>query len=204
MVKIRKEYPAWSKYKIEAILKRQGVEVSASTVGRTLRRRGLISQKASRRRKKAALRPKARSPRGFKVSRPGDMVQMDTKCIMLTGGRKLYQFTAIDVLTKFRVLKIYPSESSRNGACFLEYCLREFPFPLRAIQTDNGSSFLKEFQRLCEKKGVKHYFICPRHPQQNTYVEISHQADEREFYKQGNTCSILEVMQETIQKWQNT
>ena len=71
---------------------------------------------------------------------------MDTKHIMLTGGKKLYQFTAIDVLTKTRVLDVYPSESSKHGAQFINKCAVEFPFPIKAIQTDNGSTFLKYFQ----------------------------------------------------------
>ena len=62
---------------------------------------------------------------------------------------------------------------------------------------------MKEFDKLCNIKGITHYFIYPRTPKQNTYVEISHEADEREFYKQGNVCSILEVMQRKIKEWED-
>lgn len=204
IVKLRKQYPVWSKYKLQAILKRQGIIVSASTIGRTLKRRGLINHKTSVKRQRAALRPKARFPHGLRIANPGDMIQMDVKHIMLTGGRKFYQFTAIDVLTKIRVLSIYPSESSKNGAQFLNKCLTEFPFPIKIVQTDNGSTFLKHFQQECERLGLKHYFIYPRNPKQNTYVEISHQADEREFYQQGNVCSLLEEMKKKSDGWQDT
>ena len=37
-VKLRQCYPAWSKYKIQVLLKRKGLIVSASTVGRILKR----------------------------------------------------------------------------------------------------------------------------------------------------------------------
>jgi transposase InsO family protein len=204
IVHLRKQYPAWSKYKLRVLLVREGILVSVSTVGRVLKRRGLIDKKVSRKRRKAALRPKARFPRGLRISEAGDMVQMDTKHIMLPGGRKFYQFTAIDVLTKRKVMRVYPSESSRNGAKFLEECPREFPFFIKAVQTDNGSTFLKEFDKLCKEKGIPHYFIYPRTPKQNTYVEISHEADQREFYQQGNVSSILSVMQEKIKGWENT
>jgi transposase len=90
-VQLRKQYPAWSKYKLEALLKREGIEVSVSTVGRILKRRGLIDKKISKKRRKAALRPKARFPRGLRISEAGDMIQMDTKHIMLPGGAKYYQ-----------------------------------------------------------------------------------------------------------------
>lgn len=131
------------------------------------------------------------------------MVQIDTKYIMLPGGRKYYQFTAIDVLSKQRVLRVYSSQSSKNGALFLKECLASFPFQVKAIQTDNGSPFLKEFEKLCKELHLPHYFIYPRSPKQNSYVEISHGADEREFYQQGNTYILLPVMQREIQKWQD-
>jgi transposase InsO family protein len=202
-VQLRKQYPAWSKHKLKVLLEREGIKVSASTVGRILKRRGLIAKKVSQKRRKAALCPKARFPKGLRISEAGDMIQMDTKHIMLPGGRRFYQFTAIDVLTKRKVMRVYPSESSRNGAHFLQECLLNFPFTIKAVQTDNGSPFLKEFDKLCKEKGLPHYFIYPRTPKQNTYVEISQGADKREFYQQGNVCSLLPVMQRKIKEWED-
>jgi len=203
VVQLRKQYPAWSKYKIKALLKREDIQVSSSTIGRVLRRRGFINKKVSQKRQKAALRPKARFPRGLRISEAGDMVQMDVKHIMLAGGKRFYQFTAIDVLTKKKIMRIYPSESSRNGAHFLYECLLNFPFSIKAVQTDNGSTFQKEFDKLCREKELPHYFIYPRNPKQNSYVEISQGADKREFYQQGNVCSLLPVMQRKIKEWED-
>jgi transposase len=202
VVNVRKTYPAWSKYKIQKILANKGVLVSVSTVGRILKRRGLIGKKVSRKRKKAALYPRARFPKGMRILRPGDMVQLDTKHVNLTGGRKIYQFTAIDVLTKQRSLKYYSSNSSRNGAEFLKCCLAKFPFKVRSIQTDNGAEFLKEFEKLCANLKLTHYFTYPRNPKQNSYVEISHGADEREFYQQGNTFQDMSIMQKKLNEWE--
>jgi len=131
------------------------------------------------------------------------MIQMDTKYITLAGGHKFYQFTAIDVLGKRRVLRVYSSQSSRNGALFLKDCITSFPFPILAVQTDNRAPFQKEFDKLCKELNIPHYFTYPRSPKQNTYVEISHGADEREFYQQGNVCSILSEMQKNIKEWEN-
>jgi transposase InsO family protein len=201
--RIRKQYPAWSKYKIKVLLNKQGIDISASTIGRILKRKGLIDRKISQKRRRAAKHPKTRFPRGLKVSQPGDLIQIDTKHIMLVGGRRFYQFTAIDILTKTRVLDIYSSESSRNGADFLNQCLKVFPFFVRAAQTDNGAPFQKEFEELCKKKNLPHYFIYPRSPKQNSYVEISQRADKYEFYQQGNVCSSLKVMKKRIKEWQD-
>ncbi len=202
IVQLREEYPAWSKYKLRVLLKREGYVISTSTVGRILKRKGLINEKVSRKRSKAALCPKARFPKGMKITAPGQMIQMDTKHVMLVGGRKFFQFTAIDVLTKRKVMRVYPSESSRNGAHFIDECLNSFPYPILAVQTDNGAPFLKEFNRRCEELQLPHYFIYPRTPKQNTYVEISHGADEREFYQQGNVSQDLENMRASIKRWE--
>ena len=203
-VELRQTYPAWSKHKIEALPRREGVGTSVSTVGRIRKRKGLMDKKKSAKRKRAALHPRARFPRGLRISEAGDMVQMDTKYIMLPGGKRYYQFTAIDVLSKQRVLRVYASQSSRNGALFLQECLASFPFLVKAVQTDNGAPFFKEFEKKCQELGLPPYFIYPRSPKQNSYVEISHGADEREFYQQGNTHLFLESMRAKLKEWENT
>jgi transposase InsO family protein len=202
VIRIRQQYPAWSKYKIHPLLVREGMTTSVSTIGRILKKKGLIDRRIARKRRRAALHPKRRFPRGLRISRPGDLMQIDTKHVMLSGGKRHHQFTAIDVLTKRRVLRIYPSESSRNGAAFLVECIASFPFAIRAVQTDNGASFQKEFAQCCTKQRLTHYYIEPRSPKQNTYVEISHGADEREFYQQGNVWNDPKMMAEKLSEWE--
>ncbi len=60
IVKVRKEYPAWSKWKIQAILRRKNMIVSASTVGRILKRKCLIDKKVSKKKSKAGRHPKTK------------------------------------------------------------------------------------------------------------------------------------------------
>src|SRR5262249_23946055 len=153
------------------------------------KRRNLIDRSVSRRKRKSALRPKLRFPRGLRIHAQGELIQMDTKYIVLPGGRTFFQFTAIDVLTKRRVLRVYPCQSSRTAEQFLDECRSAFQYPILAVQTDNGAPFQKEFERACRDASVTQYFIHPRTPKENTYVERSHGADEREFYRQGNISS---------------
>jgi len=204
IVKIRQEYPVWSKYKIQVMLKRKNMLVSASTIGRVLKRKNLINTKVSRKKSKAAKNPKQRYPKGLRIVSAGDMVQIDTKFVTMLTGRMIYQFTAIDVLTKRRILKYYSSLLSKNGADFLRYCLKKFPFPIKAVQTDNGKEFLKDFDQLCKELSLPHYFIEARHPKQNTYVENSHGFDEREFYQQGNVDKDIAAMGKALEKWEYT
>ena len=62
---------------------------------------------------------------------------------------------------------------------------------------------IEEIGKLCKEKGIPHYFIYPRTPKQNTYVENSHGSDEKEFYQQGNVCTDPLVMQTKIKSWQD-
>lgn len=202
IIKIRKKYPAWSKYKIKQMLDKRQITVSASTIGRVLKRNQLIDKRIARIRRKASAHPKARFPRGFRISKPGDMIQIDTKYVNLIGGRRIYQFTAIDVLTKQRALKYYPSLTSDNGADFLKHCLDKFSFKVRTIQTDNGPEFMKNFEKLCQKLKLPHFYIYPRIPKQNTYVENSHGSDKKEFYQQGKICQSINAMQEKLLSWE--
>ena len=100
-------------------------------------------------------------------------------------------------------MRIYKTQSSTNGALFLEECLEAYPFVIRAVQTDNGAPFQKHFDALCKAKHLPHYYIYPRNPKQNTYVEISHGADEREFYAQGNVYEDFDMMQKKIAWWED-
>ena len=204
VVKIRKSNPYWSKYKISAYLEQQeGIKIHPSTVGKILKRKGLINNKISKKKKKAALSPKKRFPKGLIIKEPGDLIQIDTKYLTGIGGRKLYQYSAVDVLTKIRVLSVSTSISSKQARSFLFDCLKEFPFRIKSIQTDNVSEFLGFFDKELKRLNIPHCFIYPHSPKQNSYVERSHLSDEKEFYLfRGNISSILEEMQKNILQWE--
>jgi len=203
VVMLRKENPTWSKYKLSAYLKQQeNIDICPSRIGRILKRKGLIKPRVSRKRQRAALNPKKRYPKGLVVKEPGDLIQIDTKYLTGIGGIKLYQYTAIDVLSKIRVLSVSTSISSRAAERFLNQCLREFPFRIKAIQTDNGSEFLKYFDKVLKELSITHYFTEARSPKQNSYVERSHSTDERDFYQQGNMRSSVRDLLPLLKDWQ--
>ncbi|MEK7174441.1 MAG: integrase core domain-containing protein, partial [Patescibacteria group bacterium] len=56
--------------------------------------------------------------------------------------------------------------------------------------------------RRCEELKLPHYFTHPRSPKENTYVEISHGADEREFYQQGHIRFDFNTMRRKLKEWQ--
>lgn len=205
VVKLRKKYPAWSKYKLEVILKRDHqVTLSSSSIGRILKTKGLIKEKESKRRKRAAKRRRLRVSKELKVEGFGDLVQLDTKHFNLPWSKKRYQLQAIDVIGKIKFSKTFSHLSSRKAKEFFLEALNNFPYPVKAVQTDNGSEFLKEFDDLLKKLDIPHYFTYPSSPKQNSVVERSIQTDIKEFYEQCNFASDEDEQNKLLACWNDT
>ena len=65
------------------------------------------------------------------------------------------------------------------------------PFALVALQTDNGSEFLKHFDKATGKMLITHYFSHPYCPQENAHVERKIQTTKYELwaFKEGYTVA---------------
>ena len=111
---------------------------------------------------------------------PGERIQVDT-CKIADG---IYQYTAIDDCTRFRVLGLYSRRTAKNSVHFLEErMLEEFPFPIQRIQTDRGGEFFGlEFQMAMKRNCIKFRPVKPRSPHLNGKVERSQMTDKVEFY----------------------
>ncbi len=110
---------------------------------------------------------------------PGDRVQMDTSKI----GTGLYQYTAVDDCTRYRVLRLYSRRTAANTLDFIDCVLEEMPFPIQRIQTDRGREFfaIKVQERLKNYK-IKFRPNKPGSPHLNGKVERSQKTDKTEFY----------------------
>ena len=195
VVSARREHPYLSKHKIAVVLRRDhGVAISASSVGRILKRKGLYDEKASRKRRKAAKRgkKKLRAGRWMKDAFPGSLVQVDTKHLPFLGSR-CYQFTAVDSFTRLSFIRIYGSVSSGCGEKFLSELTEFMPFPIMGIQTDNGSEYLKRFDKACEEVGIEHYFTHPNCPKENARVERKIQTTKYELWDYRDGYAVEEL-----------
>jgi putative transposase len=184
IVTLRKEQPAWSKHKIAVILARDhDITLSASTVGRIMKRKGLYDVRKSRKRSKAAKRhqQRLRAEWWMKNAFPGCLIQVDTKHLRFA-GKKFYQFTAIDCFSRVAYCRVSSSISSASASRFLDEVAEFMPFPMVALQTDNGSEFLKHFDAATEEKLVTHYFSHPHCPKENSHVERKIQTTKYELW----------------------
>ncbi len=173
-----------SKYEIQAELKDEGIIVGQSAIQKVINRhqelRNIQHRKKVRRhhrykiaRVKAAIELREKSL--------GSLVQIDTKYFYVF-TRKFYLFTAIDCKSRFGFLYAYQTISSASGRDFLKRVKEYFPFPIQAINTDNGSEYLLNFHKEVESWGIPHYFTNPHCPKQNGRVERLHQTAEYEYF----------------------
>lgn len=122
-----------------------------------------------------------RKGHGKRYSRPipGERVQMDT-CKIAPG---IYQYTAIDDCTRYRVMAIFPRRTAANTIELLEQMLEEMYFPVQRVQTDRGREFFAyEVQRWLMEHCIKFRPTPPRSPHLNGKVERSQKTDLDEFW----------------------
>ena len=135
---LRADNPMWGKRKLAALLRREGVVVSTSSVGRILRKlmdKGVVTPVPTLRRNPAARRIRLnarqryarRLPKGLKPSSPGEIVQIDTLCVNVRPDRAIKHFTAYDPVAKWTVG--HGRKQAGIGPC-----------GFRTRRPDNGSS----------------------------------------------------------------
>jgi transposase InsO family protein len=181
IVALRREFPAWSKYKLAVLLERDhGISLSPSTLGRIFKKHNLFLPKVRKKGLRRLARKRERPDKALRKAFPGSLVQLDTKHLRFSDGTKVYQFTAIDTCTRLRVLRAFPTASSKSAEAFLGEVRRAFPFPILQLQSDNGSEYAGFFDKSCVEE--KHVFSYPRTPKDNAFVERSHRSDDEEFY----------------------
>jgi putative transposase len=143
---LREAYPRWGKEKLAVLLRREGIRLSPSTIGRSLTRlkaRGVLREpRVARRRSAWRPRPYAqRLPAGYRVRAPGDLVQVDTLDVAIPGTHHRKQFTARDMISRYDVLDVYWAATAHTATAFLEVLLAQMPFPVRAVQIAGAASF---------------------------------------------------------------
>ena len=127
---------------------------------------------------------------------PGQKVQVDVKFVpseCVVDGRKYYQFTAVDECTRWTYRQMYNEHSTYSAEKFLIELIQRCPFPIRQIQTDNGTEFTKAlisnnpndkslFESKLEENGILYHRIRIATPRHNGKVERQHRIDQQRFY----------------------
>jgi putative transposase len=207
--RLRERYPRWGKDKLVVLLGREGWRASTSMVGRMLgwmKRRRLLHEpprRAISARKRARLRPYGvRKPKGYEVSEPGDLVEIDTLDVRPYPGIVRKHLTARDVVSRWDVITAGDRVHSRAAARFIDEVQARMPFSIRAFQVDGGGEFAAEFERECCKRGIRLFVLPPRSPKLNGHVERAQRTHTEEFYEIQEPSIDIPSLNRQLRAWE--
>lgn len=146
----------------------------------------------------------ARKPMPYqRAAYPGQKVQVDVKFVpsyCVANGQKYYQYTAVDECSRWTFREMYEEHSTYSSTDFLKELILNCPFPIREIQTDNGTEFTRAlvsndgkpslFEEMLERCCIKYHRIRVATPRHNGKVERQHRCDELRFYKKLRMYSL--------------
>ena len=209
VLKLREEYPRWGKDKLVILLHRQGLNCSASMVGRILHKlkeRGILKEPLPNHvsaRKRRWQRPYAiRKPEEYVARSPGDIVEVDTLDVRPLPGIIFKHFTARDIISRWDVLEAHTRATSNTASGFIDVLLKRMPFPIKAIQVDGGSEFQDAFERECQKRGIKLFVLPPRSPKLNGHVERAQRTHTEEFYEVTDSSFEIGELNRALLEWE--
>lgn len=195
--------------KIHWQLQKEGIEIDERTIGKILKKEGLVRKYRVRKITYKYIRA---------ARQPGELIEIDVKYVPgRIAGKRYYQYTAIDTASRWRYLAIYEEQSTWHSIWFLEDVIARFPHQIHAVKTDNGSVFtnyyldtnkrsdmtvktLHALDIFCAANGIVHYLIDPGKPAQNGTVERSHREDQEKFYDQNRFKNIWHL-QRKLKEW---
>ena len=190
-------------------LAKQGIHIHPRTIGKILKKEGLVRKYRVKKVKYKYLRAERQ---------PGELLEMDVKYVPgAIKGLKYYQYTVIDTATRWRHLEVFDEQSTHHAIKMMEIVKTKFPYSIKALKTDNHSTFTNYYlganhrsdlsvktihalDQWCAKHHIIHYLIDPGKPAQNGTVERSHREDEEKFY-QRNSFKTKHDLKRKLRAW---
>jgi transposase InsO family protein len=145
-------------------LKKQGVNVSLSSVKRTLDRCHLRKSRSPWKR-----------PHDF-TERPratycGALLELDTIHIIAPDGGRIYVYTIIDLFSRWAYAEIAPKIGVEQSARFVRRAQKAAPFRFEMVQTDHGSEFSIRFTHRLLARAVRHRHSRVRQKDDQAHIE---------------------------------
>lgn len=160
-----------------------GVKVSGSSIYRLFKSKypGLLRETINFRRPKfqngTHMRPANTTAPGY--------LQIDTKYVTseLSGlPYTTYEYGCIDIYSRYKLALILPILDEAGIILTLKWVLKEAPFKVVSVQTDNGLEFQSGFHAFCDQQQISHYHIHKSTPNENAVIERSFRIDQEEFF----------------------
>lgn len=149
---------------VHVALRKRDVDVSLSSVKRTLDRCYLLKKRSPwKRPHDHTLRPE--------VTHSGALVQIDTIHIIAPDGSRIYVYTLIDLFSRWAYAEAVEKIGAESSVRFLSRAKRASSFMFEMIHTDNGSEFSSWFTHGCWRMGMKHRHGRVRKSNDQAHVE---------------------------------
>ncbi len=195
--------------KLKWKLEKKGIILHKNTVHKFIKEEGLTRTYRVRKVKRKYIKVPLQK---------GELLEIDVKYVpKKIDGKQYFQYTAIDVASRWRYLNAYDNQTNEHSIRFLKEVIEVFGHRIRAVKTDNGSIFtnyylgtnkrsdmtikqIHSFDVFCQEQRIIHYLIDPGKPAQNGTVERSNREDQEKFYEQNEFTSFRDL-QKKMTRW---
>jgi putative transposase len=142
-------------------LENEGVNVSLSSVKRTLERNHLVKKRSPWKR----YHPHQERPYPLQS---GDLMGIDTIHRMISEKKRLYVFAIIDIYSRWVYAKAYERMNAATAVKFVDEAQRHASFKFNMLQSDHGPEFGKWFVSRIQKN---HRYTRIGKPNDNAHIE---------------------------------
>ena len=179
-------------------LVRHGVNVSLSSVKRTLDRCHL------RKKRSPWKRPHDFTPRP-EPAFCGALLELDTIHIIAPDGSRIYIYTIIDLYSRLAYAEVVEKIGAHRSAGFARRAQKAAPFRFVMIQTDHGSEFSTRFTHRLLQKGIQHRHSRVRQKDDQAHIERFNRTIQEECLDRvtHNISSFKRALPEYL-RWYNT
>jgi predicted transcriptional regulator len=156
-------------------LENSGIEVSLSSVKRTLIRTNLIRYRSPWKKWHYSL------PRPIAL-KSGDLLQLDTVHFQTSSGRRFYVYTIIDLYSRWAYAEVTKKISAGRSILFLKNAQRRAKFNFVMVQSDNGPEFTPWFTKGVARLKIAHRHSRIRKCNDNAHIERFNRTIQEECF----------------------
>ena len=204
IITLRKQYLRYGKEKLSRIYQSTyGENISCWKIQKTIEKYRIYyhpkrTEAIRRKRQRSQCKKRITELKQKRIS--GFLLQIDT-VVVYWNNLKRYILTAIDKYSKIAFARMYTTHSSYNSRDFLHRLNYLLDGKIDNIQTDNGSEFLKHFDKACSDFNINHYFSRNHTPKDNAVLERFNKTLQEEFIAQGNFGIDINKFNHSLTEW---